>query len=328
MKKNYGFIAPARDDRNFVFGDGQLEDVVLRPDGQWADCLPLFEAQSHNGFDTMNCWNFSTQKCLKTLLIEKGYEGKDIDYSERYICVLAGGTPNGGSPANACDAIRHYGVIPDSMLPFSANINSFWEFDSPRPMQQKYIDAGKKWLNAYDYSYDFVKTSYGIWLWKFVKGIISGKNQLSGMQQNMIKDALRYSPLGVSVCAWKFRNGLAYKNSWDRDNHWIELYGYVDGQYWLLYDNYSDSLIKAEWNYPFGFIMRYSVKKKNDMLKTIKKKDEAEIYVVASDNTRIMQIKAFESYQDMLSFGLIAPYIEVDDVSNYTIIDSAIGIII
>lgn len=261
-KQEYGFIAPKFSVDDYTFGDGKLVDEVLRPDGQWGDFLSAFEAQSQNGFDTMNCWNFSTQKAIKTIGIYKGYWDPNTDYSERYICVLGEGTPTGGMPNKACYAIYKYGLIPEASLPFSDHINSWWEWCLPNPMTQKYLDEGKKWLDQYDFGYDYVRTTYGKWVWRTIKGFFTG-NKMSASQQEIIKDALRYSPLGVSVCAWKTRNGLAYKNSWDRDNHWIQMYGYVDGKYWLLYDNYNNMYIKAEWNYPFGFIMRFSLKKKS-----------------------------------------------------------------
>ena len=319
-KSNYGFKRPKKDKKNFLYGDGNLVGQVLRPDGQWDDYLPQYEGQSKNGFDTMNCWNFSTQKALKTLLIEQGYEDKTIDYSERYICVLGGGTTSGGSPAGACEAIRKYGVILDSALPWTDSITNFYQYKQPNPMTPQYLTLGANWLKKYAYGYDYVKTSYGVWLWRVVKKMVSG-NKLSGDQQNMIKDALQYSPLGVSVCAWQFRNGMAYKNSWNTDNHWIELYGYEDGKYWKLYDNYNNMWIRAEWNYPFGFIMRYVVTKKinnNDVMTTIKKVGDPKVYLV-SPTKQLIHIEAEASYNMLIMMGVITPCIEVANLDGYVI---------
>ena len=326
--KNYGFIRPKRDKRNYHFGDGNLVGQMLRPDGQWDDYLPVFEAQSKNGFDTMNCWNFSTQKALKTLLIEQGFENKDIDYSERYICVLGNGTPNGGSPQAASEAIRTKGLIPNSMLPWTDNITNFWQFKQPNPMQQKYLDEGKKWLDKYSYGYDYVKTSYGVWLWRYVTKLVSG-NKLSADQQQMLMDALHYSPIGAAVYAWVFdENNLAYKPSWASANHWIEVYGYVEGKYWKAYDNYNNMYIKLRWDYNFSFLMRYVVTKKNnndEVMKTIKKKGDPKVYL-ASPTKQLIHIEGEKTYNTMIMLGYITPCTEVDSLDGYIIQDGLITI--
>jgi hypothetical protein len=326
-RKDYGFIPPEPDSRDFKFGDGQLTAEVLVQDGQWDSFIPTYEAQSNSYFDTMHCWVFGTLNALETLQRRKFAPTSDINYSERYIGVLGGATPQGGSPRNAAESIRKYGNIPQEALPYSTDIKSFWAYSSPRPMTQKYLDMGVKWLEEYSYGYDFVKTNYGKWLWKMIRGLVTG-NKLGGIQQDMIKDALRFSPLGVSVCAWKFRNGLAYKNSWDADNHWLMLYGYEDGKYWKLYDHYSNMFIKAEWSYLFGFIMRYSLSKLNntDMAKTIKAKDDPNVYMVANNSKELVKVEAFNSYKFMLDHGWVTPYDEVDNLDGYIVTENNISI--
>ncbi|MCL5072310.1 MAG: hypothetical protein M1308_15675 [Actinobacteria bacterium] len=325
-KPNYGFIPPEYNPNDYKFGDGQLSAEVLAEDGQWDSFLPSYEAQSNPYFDTMHCWVFGTLNCLETLQRRK-FGDTDANYSERYIGVLGGATPQGGSPRNASEAIRKYGNIPQEALPYSSDIKSFWAYSSPRPMTQKYLTLGAEWLKTYSYGYDFVKTNYGKWLWKMIKGVVTG-NKLGGLQQEMIKDALKYSPLGVSVCAWKFRNGLAYKNSWDSDNHWLELYGYEDGKYWKLYDHYTNTYVKAEWLYPFGFILRYTLNKLNntDMARTIKAKDDPNVYMVANNSKELIKVEAFNSYKFMLDRGWITPYDEVDTLAGYTVTENNISI--
>ncbi len=323
-----GFIRPKKDKRNFNFGDGNIVSSILQANGQWDNSLPLFEAQIKGGFDTMNCWNFSTQKCLKTLLIKQGYENNDIDYSERYICVLGGGTPNGGSPAAAAEAIRTKGVIPEISLPWTTE-NTFDEYNRPRPMLQKYLDEGKKWLAKYMYQYDYVKTSYGVWLWRFVKKVVTG-NKLSATQQQMLMDALKYSPIGGAVYAWVFdSNGLAYKPTWASANHWVEIYGYVEGQYWKVYDNYNNCYVRLRWDYNFSFLMRYAVNLKNGdkLMKTIKPLNDPNIYVVSNLSKDVMQIKAWDSYKQLLDMGLVTPYEDVADLNGYTVLDKALGVL-
>lgn len=317
-----------KDKRDYQFGDGRLMAEVLQENGQWDEYIPDYEAQSNQYFDTMHCWVFGTLNCLETLLRRK-YGVKD-NYSERYIGVLGGATTSGGMPRNASEAIRTKGNIKQESLPFSDNIKTFWQYSSPRPMTQNYLNEGKLWLNEYTYGYDYVKTTYGSWIWRKAIEIFKRK-KVSANWQEIVKDALRFSPLGVSVCAWKFRNGLAYKNSYDRDNHWLMLYGYEDGKYWKLYDHYNKMFVQAEWNYAFGFIMRYTVYKNNPnttMLRTIKARTKPEIYVVSeSDPKEIMWVGGWLTYKESLDRGWLSPVEEVESLNGYKILEGVWGII-
>ena len=237
LKKNpFGYIEDKKDKRDFLFGTGKLEDTIINESGNYDKFLPVFEPQSRL-FDTMACWVFGTLNCLETMHICK--YGEEKNWSDREVSIGGGGTQNGGMPREAIEFARTKGLIPEEMLPFSDSIRSWWQYHSPDPLPKKYLDEGLKWLQDYSVGYEYVKTNYG-WVQKF--------KQLFGFNnQEILKQALKRSPLGVSVYAWKFRNGIAYKNTWDRDNHWIMLYGYEDGKYWKLYDHYDNTFIGAEW---------------------------------------------------------------------------------
>lgn len=257
-KRNYGYQPDKKDKRDFKFGDGQLAgrlggDEIINPTGDYGDYLPIFEPQSKN-FDTMNCWVFGTLNSLETL--HKFQYGEEKNWSDREVNIGAGGTTNGGQPRNAIEFAKNKGLIPEEMLPFSDDLKNWWQYHSPDPLTQNYLNEGIRWLKNYSVGYEYVKTQYG-WVQKF-------KNLFRGNNRDIIVEALKRSPLGVSVLAWQFRNGLAYKYSYQSDNHWIMLYGFEYGKYWKLYDHYNNMFIKAEWNYPFGFIIRYSLIKKNE----------------------------------------------------------------
>jgi hypothetical protein len=321
-KINYGYIPDKKDKRDFKFGDGQLGaklggDEIINSSGNYDNFLPVFEPQSSPYFDTMNCWTFGTLNCLET--IHKCKYGEEKNWSDREVNIGAGGTTNGGSPRNAIEFARTKGLIPEEMLPFSNDLKSWWQYHSPYPLPKKYLDKGSEWLQEYGVAYEYVKTQYG-WMARI-------KNLFRGSNQDIIKEALKHSPLGVSVLAWQFRNGKAYKYSYQSDNHWIMLYGYVDGEYWKLYDHYNNMYIKAEWNYPFGFIMRYSLKKLNEEpMRTIKKKDDPKVYAVSGDNKSIIWIEGGDSYGELIRAGFITPCTEVDNLDGYTILEGHLTI--
>jgi hypothetical protein len=78
--------------------------------------------------------------------------------------------------------------------------------------------------------------------------------------KNDLKQALLKSPLAISVFAWsKGENGLYTRPSvFPNDDHFVMLYGYIEGVKWLVYDSYDPYLKELDWNYPFQFA--YSVK--------------------------------------------------------------------
>ena len=121
-------------------------------------------------------------------------------------------------------------------------------------MEKKYLDMGKKWLEQYDFNYDWLFAYKQSW-WNGIFRWITGNKD----RTDLLKEALKYSPIGISVYAWQYRNGLAYKLEGQRDNHWVMLYGYEEGKYWKIYDHYDKKFVQVEWNYPFGYAMRYSL---------------------------------------------------------------------
>lgn len=254
QKKGYGLDLSSFkiEPEDFIFGDGQLEDRfgsddVLRPLGQWDDALPKDEIQTINGVETWNCPNFGTENALQILM--KAKYGESYEWTERYHSVLIGiQKGRGGSPHLAAQSIKNNGMLDYSLLPYDT-VQSFDEFNSPRPMTTALISEGRKWLDAWEYGHSWV----------------------NNFSHNNIKEALKHSPLGVGVYAWSYDNnkGVYVKPSWATDNHWVCIFGYVEGKYWKVYDHYAgheetdNGVIKLlDWNYPFAFMKRYILAKK------------------------------------------------------------------
>lgn len=231
---------------DFIFGDGQLDDrfggdEIIRPDGQWDNDLPQREIQAFPWGESWACTVFGTENTLQILM--KAKYGIEEEYTERYHSAIVGIRESyGGNPHDTSESIRKNGQLPYSLLPFEG-VRSFEEFNSPKPMTAGHLARGRQWLDTWQYGHD--------WLGNF-----SASN---------IKEALKRSPLGAGVCAWYFDSGrgVYYKPTGRKDNHWVTIFGYVDGQYWKVFDHY-DSLIKhLDWNYPFAFMKRYTLNKKD-----------------------------------------------------------------
>ncbi len=136
---------------------------------------------------------------------------------------------------------RKYGNLLLEFLPMEG-LHSWAEYNSPNPMTNQYINEATKWLNQWEVKHQ--------WLWDF--------------RHDVLKNALKYSPIGIGVYAW-MRNSesIYYKPAWAVDNHWVVLYGYVEGKYWKVFDHYDNVKKKLDWNYPFAFAKTINLRRLN-----------------------------------------------------------------
>ena len=235
-------------------GSDKIPDEIINPSRDWRDKLPSFiDIQFQNGLETMNCAIYGTENGIQ--IYEKTKYGDDQDYSERFVGIGAETAPAGNSPHKVCEWIRHNGLIKGELLPFSKDINTWREYYSPKPLTQTLLDEGKKWLIPKIFKHT----------WVFQGGSLAGK-------QAALWKALQMCAPGVSVVAWKMRNGKYYKNTGERDNHWVTLVYGEWGKRWIILDHYDNILKELEWNYDFGFAKRYYVKKNQREALPIKKK--------------------------------------------------------
>jgi intein/homing endonuclease len=212
-----------------------------------------------NSICVHNCWIWNTLKALCVLMFVK--YGTKEDFSERFNGVLGGATTNGGSPQAGCESVRKDGVINQSVLPWTEDLNTFWKFSSPRPMTKALIDLGHQWLLNYDFSHDWVECpSFYAKIRKVVSSVL-GLNLGATTQQKMM-EALMSSPLGVAVFAWQTDgDGLCFRYPGQAENHWTMIVGYVENQYWIVYDSYRNCWRKLRWNYGFRYVKRYTINK-------------------------------------------------------------------
>ena len=137
----------------------------------WSEYLPEGELQQVNGVDLYDCVSNGSVEAVevqlnafliegllsenaKNWLIENGYlvNGK-FDLSERYIAKLSGTDPQWGNTwQNVADAIRHWGVVPESK--WDSNVSSIGEFYKDVPQSVK--DLGLEFLKWFDITYEIV----------------------------------------------------------------------------------------------------------------------------------------------------------------------------
>jgi hypothetical protein len=77
-----------------------------------------------------------------------------------------------------------------------------------------------------------------------------------------MKEALKYSPLWVSVYAWDLpKNGIQIKTE-TRANHCVMVYGYDDDGNWLVYDHYENDFITLAPDYKFWGVKKIAITEK------------------------------------------------------------------
>lgn len=226
-------------------GDSVIPKIILSPTGQWTP--PPFEAQSKNGIETYSCTGYNTLGCIEVLAKLQGF---DFDLSERFMGIVAGTDPKvgGNDPHTVAEALRHYGAIAEGDLPFDDTIKTVEEFYSFKGNDERTCrDAGEVFTEAWTFMHT----------WVF--------NGFVGNKQELLKECLQYSPIGVSVDAWKREGidgtqGLYDKEKGTRDNHWTKVIGYKEGEYWIVDDSYLEDgtpIKYLRWDYDFGCAKRY-----------------------------------------------------------------------
>lgn len=237
--KNYGFEVPQIAPEEYTFGGGQFVGEILRPDGQWDDFLPIYEPQAEK-YETSGCTVWGGQNQIETL--HKYLFGVEPNYSERFNYILAEVTLSGKSPHVTYETFRNSGLINHELLSVP---ETYEEFITPKPMIRDFLNEGKKWLNQYEFKHDWVLTG----------------TEDEEARIKILKEMLKYCPLGISVTAWYEQGGIYIDNSMP-NTHWCVLYGYdEEKKLWKVFDSYDHSTKLLPFDHKISFAKRISLKK-------------------------------------------------------------------
>lgn len=235
--KQYGFKRPLITPDQHIFG-ADFGWNVQKQDGQYDDFLPLYEPQAEI-YETFGCTGWGTENALE--ILHKLLFGIEPNYSERFIYILAGINLEGGDPHIVAETIRKQGLINQELLPIT---ETYEKFCQPKPMEEKYLTEGKKWLDNYNFRHDWV---------------LQGKETKENRMLE-IKEALKFSPLGVSVSAWQEKDGVYFDGGLP-NNHWCVCYGWTD-KGWKIFDSYDHSKKIYSFDAEISFAKRYKLEKK------------------------------------------------------------------
>ena len=241
--KNYGFIAPVITPDNYVLGGySKIKGQIINPSGNWIPYLPVVEPQSKRGIETQACASYGTLNALETLF--KFIFGLIVNYSDRALAKASETDPErGNDPNKVAETVRKL---------FGCVVEATWPFKDGMTLQEYYaelsgyiIEEGRKWIGEWSFGHE----------WVFQGGTLKYK-------QEQLLEALKRSPVGVSVLAWQMGDkGMYVKPVGAPDTHWCLLVNAVQGEYWEVFDSYDTFIKKLEWDYDFGFAKVYYISK-------------------------------------------------------------------
>lgn len=244
--KNYGLKFDEYKEGDYFLGGGFLGTKEILPSGDWTPFCPIAEYQN-KGFETNACTRYGTLNALEILFSFVLKEDKN--FSDRYLSIVAGGSRNGDTPNNIGKAMTTKGLVDEIDLPNDNSIDSNDKFYSPDPMTSDLLVKGREFLENYSIGHEWVFTP--------------GKIQSIEEQNNIITEALKRSPVGLSVSAWSSDGKGGFDQKWP-ENHWCVIVKRENEDYWKIYDSY-DKIFKL-----------YSTKSKITMAKiyTVAKKSQ------------------------------------------------------
>lgn len=222
MRPNYGLIQDIiRDVHEYVLGQSQVPYVPFNEKGDWEAFLPKYENQTTRlGEETSGCTVHGSQNQIETLASFLFKE--QANYSERFTYNLVPIDPGrGADPQKTHETIRKYGLVDERDLPMTDTIE---EYTDKSDITGSLLAKGQHWLTQYNYRHE--------WVWSPTK---RPDNYIE-----LLKDALRTSPLAVSVTAWREENGV-YVSDNGGNNHYCLLYKFDDQGYPWVFDTYDHS---------------------------------------------------------------------------------------
>lgn len=222
LPREYGYIEPEIQDEDYVLGAfTKLPKIELQKDGIWYPYLPKYEPQFNERYDSYGCTVWGTENAIETFL--NRLTKKEYNFSERFTYILAGITPPGADPHHIAEIIREFGLIEDKHLPFT---KTYGEFLKPKPMVANLLEKGQEFLKNFSFGHEYVF-----------------KNETDGLKRlSLMKEALRYSPLGVSVTAWHENAKGEFESQGKRNNHWCVCFRIDEFDRPWIFDSYDQTI--------------------------------------------------------------------------------------
>ena len=236
--KNYGLLDLIQEVSAYVLGRSIVPFIPYMEDGDWSPFLPKYEPQAEK-YETSGCTVWGAQNQIEILY--KALYGIEPNYSERFNYLQIDIDPaRGVDPQITYESIRKNGLIDNYLMPVPATLQDFLdESDLTGSLRAR----GQNWLHKHDFKHE--------WLW--------ANRPVDALE--IMKEALKTSPLGVSVTAWYQDGTRKYVDNGKRNNHWCVLYK-IDGEGLHIFDSYDHSKKILALDHYIGRAKRIWINKK------------------------------------------------------------------
>ncbi len=254
-----------------VFGGG-VEKIRFNPKNNptfWVKYRPDGELQKRRGLETFQCVSASALNIIETQvdymshLVNNDFKGgehlseaekNEIKYivniftefglinekgqcnaSDRYLAKVSGTTKRGNTQNKVAEAIRKYGLVPESLYPWPENVSTWAKYYEPVP--KEIIDRGKEILKYVKFNHEWVNPVY-------------------------MTRMLEFAPLQTSLYANPpIKNGI-YQRTEKPRNHAVQLDNFKQFEWKGIFDSYIPFDKKMAWNFNFGWGKIITVRKK------------------------------------------------------------------
>jgi len=236
-----------------------------KPDTFWLDKVnklsnrdDFFEIQKGNRVETMGCTGYGTLNGLELLAFVKFKEY--WNKSDRYINKASGTTRSGNNINNVFEAVRKtHGLVDEGDYTWDRTTFNWAMYYDAIP--KSVIDIGTAWIKQYQFNY-----------------------KKAGTDPTSLREALKYSPVGVGVYAWYRKSNGKYYSA-GRANHWALLIGMEWGKKYYILDSYPPYIKELDWSFSLSFprvffLTKKDVKFNEELLKQLK--EEGYEYIIRS----------------------------------------------
>lgn len=197
----------------------ELEKLVY--DNNWERFLPFAEYQNLGGYDRSACGAYAITNAIEMLYLR--ITGKEINLSDRSLAKLGGvDIVKGGYLSQIFDEGRNNGFNYENDWPDTLIKEDYYK-EIPQEVLDKRVkfEIYREWIPVYN--------------------------------KDLIFDSLNYSPL-VVLC--KYANGKDILKPNGNYNHFVTIFKAEKGEYWEVFDHYTDNKKKYAWDYEFGCILK------------------------------------------------------------------------
>jgi hypothetical protein len=214
----YGLLEDVRELGAYIFGDAKVPFIQYNDGGSWEAWLPKYENQTtRSGQETSGCTVWGSQNQIETFY--NYLYNKEPNYSERFTYLNVPIDPKKGTdPQKTYEAIREHGLVDESELPMTDTLAEYLDQTDLRP---SLLAKGQNWLVTHDFRHE--------WLW----------DTRPDNYMDILKDALKTCPIGVSVSAWNLQGDEYVSNQGSVNNHFCMLYKIDDEGYPWIFDSYD-----------------------------------------------------------------------------------------